>query len=136
MEDLYKTAINTIVREKLFLRTDLTLEELAEMLGCDSADIKKAFEESVSIDFDSVVNFLRVEEAKRVMHCIKPNWCLHTVAKTSGFNSLTSFFRSFKDVTGQTPFKYFIKNHCKEANPDEKIINSNVCFAQPGLPQK
>ncbi len=122
MDNLFAKTINVLTKEKLYLHRSQTIDNLSNILNCESCDISEALEENVSMDYDSVINFFRVEEAKKVMNCIKPNWSLPTVAKSSGFNNLSSFFRSFKEVTGETPFKYFLKNYCN--NDSEELLHN------------
>jgi AraC-like DNA-binding protein len=61
-------------------------------------------------DFD-VINFQRVEEAKRLI-TIDDNLTLLEIAFKAGFNNKTSFTNAFKKFAGQTPLE-FKKNHAK-----------------------
>ena len=116
MKDLFDRTINLLEKDKLFLQSNLTIEKLAEILDSSSQEISQAIQQYTHMDYESVINYYRVEEAKKVMNDIKPNWSLGAVAKSSGFKNMTSFFKSFREITGETPFKYFINNFCKEMN--------------------
>jgi AraC-like DNA-binding protein len=85
-----------VYQEPAFSRADLA-REVAVSESVLSRVINRAFGKS----FPRLVNDYRVEDAKRLLQ--NPVIPVQTVAFESGFNSLASFNRVFREVTGETP---------------------------------
>ena len=89
---------------KLYLQSELTLQDLAEELNIPSYQVTQAINEGLGKNFYDLVNGYRVEEAKRLLSDpgSKSNKIL-TIGMESGFNSKTTFNTVFKKFTGLTP---------------------------------
>jgi putative ABC transport system permease protein len=60
-------------------------------------------------NFKGLLNRLRVNEAKRIMQeCLRAREAINLpeVYLSSGFNSKSSFYRTFKNITGLPPGDY------------------------------
>lgn len=69
-----------------------------------SSDILK------SSSFYSFVNFYRVEKSKVLLKLIPDTYVIESIIEESGFNSRSTFFRVFKEFTGETP-GHFLQNN-------------------------
>lgn len=95
--------INDIMeREKPYLDSDLKLSDLATVLGTNRNTISSCINSQYGSSFSQFVNSYRINYAQKLMRT-KPNMKISEVWATSGFTTESSFFRTFKAVTGMTP---------------------------------
>lgn len=99
--------IEAMEREKFYLKSDLTLSQLAEELNASNHNLSEVINTSFNKNFYDFVNFYRVEEFKeRIKKPEYENYSLLAVAFDSGFSSKTSFNSIFKKYTNTTPSEY------------------------------
>ncbi len=110
-EDLVKSYLRKMEKalrqEKLFLDEELTIGELAEHINIPSYLLSYLINEKLNKNFPTLINELRVEEAKRKL--VDPEYSDITIleiAFSSGFNTKAAFNRVFKKFTGMTPSRY------------------------------
>ena len=93
--------------EKPYLNAQLTLAELAEKASMTSHNLSRVINEGFSRNFYDFVNSYRVEafkkEIEQKQHMQKT---LLAIAYEVGFNSKSSFNRSFNKLTNMSPSKY------------------------------
>ena len=94
IENLLK--FEKVYQEPTYSRADLARE-------CESSEtlISRVINIHFQKSFPQLMNECRIEDAKRLL--VETNATIQTVAKDVGFNSLPSFNRVFKDMTGQAP---------------------------------
>ncbi len=85
-----------VYQEPTYSRADLARE-------CESSEtlISRVINIHFQKSFPQLINECRIEDAKRLL--VETDATIQTVAKDVGFNSLPSFNRVFKDMTGQAP---------------------------------
>jgi AraC-like DNA-binding protein len=106
-EGVMKRLRQTIEEGKLYLRSDLTLQELAENAGISPHNVSEAINTRAGKNFYDFVNSYRAEEAMRRLRDPKhANLTILAIATDSGFNSKSVFNAYFKEHTGQTPSQY------------------------------
>lgn len=94
-------------RDKPFLDPEITLPALAQMLDVQHAHLSRVINELLGQNFFEFVNRYRVETAqRRLANRGSEGEKLITVALESGFKSLSTFNRVFKDMAGRTPSDY------------------------------
>ena len=104
-EELMERIRHTIEDKKMYLDSDLTLSSLAEELGMHRNYISACINSQQGCSFTQFVNRYRIAHAKQLMRQ-HPDTKLNHVAIKSGFSNETSFFRSFKAITGITPTEW------------------------------
>ena len=98
-----------MAEEKLYLRNDLKVGDVADMLGTTHRNISKCITAQPEYNsFAHYVNGLRVEHAKQLLRQ-HPDMKTSTVGLESGFANEPSFFRTFKSFTGMTPREWVIQ---------------------------
>ncbi|MEZ5919105.1 MAG: AraC family transcriptional regulator [Alphaproteobacteria bacterium] len=97
IEDLLK--LDKVYHEPAYSRTDLARE-------CDAPEtvISKVINVYFQKSFPQIMNECRIEDARRLL--LETEASIKTVAEEVGFNSLPSFNRVFKDITGEAPSQY------------------------------
>jgi YesN/AraC family two-component response regulator len=106
---LFVEAIAVIEQEKLYLRPDIDQQYIIKILGTNKAYLSKAILAHGDTNFKGIINRLRINEAKRLIHWYiieKKNLNFDQILEDSGFNSKATFYRLFKFHTGLTPNDY------------------------------
>lgn len=99
-----------MTERKVYKRTDLTLDTLAQETGFNRYYLSNALNRCTGKNFNSYVNEFRVKEAIRIMS--EPggdDLTVDAIAFEVGFNDRQSLYRVFKKITGISP-KDFRKN--------------------------
>ncbi len=105
-------------KQKLYLDPELNLKTVIRILGTNKKYLYQAISENSNINFRAFINRYRVDEAKRLIEqkiLMKDELDLSEIYAAAGFNSLVSFYRAFKLVTGLAP-----KNYADEARRELK----------------
>ena len=95
--------------QKPYLNSDLKVADVARMLGTNSAYISNCINSQKGYTFNQYVNVYRIEHAKKLLRQ-SPDKKMAEVWPDSGFSTETSFFRTFKALTGQTPTEWKQQN--------------------------
>jgi AraC-like DNA-binding protein len=103
-----KSQLNELMeKDKIYLRPDLTLPELAEVLGCTVNHLSQAINAGFGVSFFDYINAQRVQDAMRLLSQeSSAAGTVLDVALQVGFNSTSTFYVAFKKVTGKTPAQY------------------------------
>lgn len=83
-------------------KRDITLEDVARALGYGKHYCSRVFHEYIKQDFRNYVNGVRVEAAKRML-IEHPHKQKSEIAFECGFNSMNTFYRTYKRVYGDSP---------------------------------
>ena len=94
-----------IAEKELFLDPNITLEVAAKELNTPKHILSQYLNEQLEKPFSTFINELRIEKAKQLLRT-KTNYTIESIGYESGFNSKSTFFTAFKQLTGQTPFEY------------------------------
>jgi YesN/AraC family two-component response regulator len=89
--------------EKNFMG-ECTLKELAQEFNYDYAYLSKYFIRSIEMPFKEYVNRRKISEASHLL--LTTDQSILEIAYHSGYQSLRSFNRNFKQLTGFTPSEY------------------------------
>ena len=90
-----------------FVRTELTIIDLAEKLKVHPKRISTSINTIFNQNFNSYVNQLRIKKAKSLLADQSSDYfSIEGIGKEVGFHSKSAFYSAFKKVTGTTPNKY------------------------------
>jgi AraC-like DNA-binding protein len=93
--------------KEIYKNPDLKITHLSNMLHTNRTYISKHINTEFSCTFSDFVNRYRVEEAKKLLSCESmKNYSLNYISEKSGFGSMGSFMRVFRDLQGTTPGQY------------------------------
>jgi len=109
MRKLFVETIAVIEQEKLYLKPDLDQKYVIKILGTNKAYLAKAIWAHGDTNFKGIINRLRINEAKRLIHLYivqKKDLNFEQILNDAGFNSKATFYRLFKFHTGLTPNDY------------------------------
>jgi len=95
-----------MLKEKLYLNTQLTQLDLANTLAVTRHQLSLLLKEHHTGNFYELINQYRVSAVIEAMKTNPAKDSLITIAYASGFNSKSTFNQVFKKHTGQTPGSY------------------------------
>jgi AraC-like DNA-binding protein len=106
-EILQQRLLAMIAREKPHLDPELTLAQLARSLQASPHHLSQVLNEKLERNFYQFINGCRLNEAKTLLSQpgANPDKLLK-IAFDCGFNSLSTFNRVFKELTGLTPSQF------------------------------
>lgn len=104
-----KAQLNELMTEgEIYLNSRLTLSDLAGELGTNRTYLSNYLNRELNVSFYDYVNSFRVKRAC-VMIASDPDVTVHDIVERCGFNSVSTFRRSFSREVGQT-YGEFRKN--------------------------
>ncbi|MEM8895626.1 MAG: helix-turn-helix transcriptional regulator [Bacteroidota bacterium] len=93
-----------MIKEKVYLRSSLKLNDLAELLDVQPHHVSQVINEIEGKNFADFINGYRIKQAKLLLG--NSDQKILSVALSSGYNNKTSFNYSFKKQTGMAPSAY------------------------------
>lgn len=104
---VFKRVKSVLENERLYLKADLTLTELAGRAGFSRNQVSHAINRGFNGNFFDFINEFRIEEYKRqAVDPAKRHLTQLGIAQESGFSSKASFYSVFKKKTGMTPAEF------------------------------
>jgi len=114
ISEIMKIGVNSLFEKKLekcmtegrlYLNPKLTISDVAAAIGSNRTYLSDYLNKKLGVTFYEYVNRYRVMEACDIL-VDENNHLLKEVAEQSGFNSLSTFHRSFLKVMKITPLQY------------------------------
>jgi len=99
--------LNVMQQKKPYLKNDLTLQDLADLLSIPSYHLSQIINDRMEQNFFDFINCYRIEEAKILLQDPRSELLtILAIAEEVGFNSKSSFNNAFKKCTLMTPTQY------------------------------
>lgn len=96
--------------DKIYLNQNLTVKELAELVGVSARHLPEIFSELYNTTFKDFLNSYRIEYAKEK---IRENYLISStvdsLALDSGFNSRITLYKVFKKEMNLSPTEYWVQ---------------------------
>ncbi len=107
--DTLKVSLENLMEQKKpYLNNKLLKAELSEMLGVSNPEMARLLNEKIGMNFFEFVNYYRIKEFISLAKTEKAKTLtLFGIAQEVGFNSKTTFNKSFKRLMGESPSTYF-----------------------------
>ena len=106
-------------KEHVYLNPRLRLSELAMLLGTNRTYLSQYFNQNCESTFYDFVNDYRIHHAKLLLHSTDDT--LETIARNSGFNSLSTFRRAFVQREGMSPIEFRASNGKIRVSNSQKL---------------
>ena len=106
---LFKTADDLIRQNKLYLKQELRIDDLVTEIGTNRTYLASAIKQNRQCTISDYILSLRLDHATKLLSS-ENNLKMEEVASLSGFNSLRTFNRNFKEAFHITP-EEFRNNH-------------------------
>ncbi len=93
--------------EKPYLKQNFTLTELAAALHCPQHHISYCFSDFLDTTFTKLRSTKRIEYAQNLLkEGTTKDFTIDQIAEMSGFSSRSTFFSTFKEITGMIPTEF------------------------------
>jgi AraC-like DNA-binding protein len=100
-----------------YLNSDFKITQMANDLNINTVYLAKAIQLKKNMNFNSFVNFYRIEKSKKLMQANTRKYSLLYIYMSAGFHTQSSFNKAFKAMENMTPSEY-----CKKfKNGDNEI---------------
>lgn len=112
VSDVYSTIAvrleECMQKEKIYLNPKLSLQDVAAKVGTNRTYLSDYLNHVLNITFYEYINQMRVREACSIIDSMPAEnpLSMQSVADMSGFNSISTFNRSFTKTVGMTPSEY------------------------------
>lgn len=83
---------------------DLTLESIAEAIGFSKYHFARLFKQYTNFTFCDYLRYRRIKAAEALLE--QPEYSITDIALQSGFSSISTFNRLFKEIKSCTPTEY------------------------------
>ena len=117
-EMLRERIFQVVEEEKLYLKYNLKINDLAQLLSTNRNYIYQAINVGMGISFSEYINQKRIEYAKKAIE-ENPKALLSEVATKSGFSSVSTFYRNFRQIEGYSPSDF--QQQCLREVPRPRI---------------
>ncbi len=98
--------LNELMKEKkLYQDADLKIADVASQLNTPAHHLSQLINDNLGKSFSLFISEYRIEEAKRLL-VSDNNYKIEVIGYDCGFNSKSTFFTTFKRITGKTPASY------------------------------
>ncbi|MCP5046696.1 MAG: helix-turn-helix domain-containing protein [bacterium] len=98
--------LHLLEEQNIYREESVSLKTLAEQLEISTRQLSKLINEKLDKTFYDLINYYRIEEAKRMLLDEKKQMSIIEIAFYVGFNSKSSFNQAFKKQTGLTPSEF------------------------------
>lgn len=107
---LKNTIDELAIREKMFLMEEFSMENLSKKLGIPIHHVRIVFKDYFQVRFTDYKNQVKVDFAIELLKDNRNNaLTIEAIGQNSGFNSRSTFFATFKKITGKTPLEFISK---------------------------
>ncbi|MCI6467808.1 MAG: response regulator [Faecalicatena sp.] len=90
--------------QKNYLNPEINLTFIANEIGVNSSYLSRIFHKETEKTFNTYLNFLRIEHAKKLLRTTSDN--IVAISEKSGYNNSKYFVNLFKKVEGMSPSAY------------------------------
>ncbi len=108
LDELKEQLQQLMLTKKPYLNRKLMKADLSRMLGINQREMSRLLNESIGMNFFEYVNYYRIMEFVSLAKTEKSKQLtFFGIAQEAGFNSKTTFNKSFKTLMGVSPSVYF-----------------------------
>ncbi len=110
INSLYQNIIKAVEEERIFMRSDITVQKFAEHINTNSSYLSRVINQKIGVNFSNFINNYRVKEARKLLaDNSTKKYTIEHISSKVGFKSISTFNRAFKKFTGITP-SFFLQN--------------------------
>ncbi|WP_452222095.1 helix-turn-helix domain-containing protein [Lacinutrix salivirga] len=102
---LIESKLSIVKDKELYCNPNITLTSIAKELNIPAHTLSQFLNDNFSKSFSLFINELRIIKAKELLS-VPNQYTIEAIGYESGFNSKSTFYTTFKKMTGQTPSEY------------------------------
>lgn len=103
-EELVASLHRVLEEEKVFLRPDIHIDDVARMLLTNRTYVTRMMKQEFGLTFIEYVNVARIQYSQGLLYT--SDMTLDEIAEKSGFQSASSYCRAFKRYMGTSPIAW------------------------------
>lgn len=103
--ELKEILVDLMENEKLYLKNDISLDELSERMDTTRHNASQVINEHFGLNFFELINKYRIRDAVELLQKDQ-KLSIIDVAYQVGFNNKVTFNKSFKKILSKTPTQY------------------------------
>lgn len=92
-------------REEIYCNPNLKMNRVAQKIGVNPHHLSQVINERLGKNFNQLINEYRINKAKELI-LKKHEFTLEAIGYECGFRAKSTFFATFKKITGTTPLKF------------------------------
>ncbi|WP_158871347.1 helix-turn-helix domain-containing protein [Maribellus comscasis] len=106
-DEIYKRLKELFEKDKIYKQADISIINLAKMLNTNTSYLSSIINHHFEEPFKTIVNKYRINEVRRILGSSEyNNYSIEGIAEEVGYKSRSTFYQSFKQITGLTPTQY------------------------------
>lgn len=105
-DELFSELELLMIQNKVFKDSTLTRDKVAEMLNTNRTYLSSVINDKTGEPFNQYLNSYRINYALQLLSDEKEEVSMKVIYLESGFNSPTTFYKSFREIVGMPPSKY------------------------------
>jgi len=106
-KELKEKVLLFMKKEEPFLDNELTIYQLAKMLGTNTKYLSSLLNNDFNMSFTAFINSYRIDKSKELLLSLEiKHYTIEVIGEMSGFKSKSAFNRWFKEFTSVTPSIY------------------------------
>lgn len=105
-DTLKKEVLKLLEGKKIYLNPDLKITEMCKILGTNRTYLSGFINQEFGLSFNELINSHRVQQALSILKTNNNDLTLNDIAIASGFGSVSTLRRVFKNHTGTTVSHY------------------------------
>ena len=111
--------INLFTNEKIYLNSELNINEIAKQLGTNRSVLSKIINTYFNKNCPALLNEYRINEAVKLLMDTKTrNYKMEAISEMCGYNNRQVFHSAFKRETGVTPNDFRTMANSKDINEE------------------
>lgn len=105
-DEILRRLTDLMEKDRVYRRTDITVESLSEMLHVNRTYLSQVINGQLGMSFNAYINSYRIQEGVNVLSDPGSDMPLKALAASVGFNSLSLFYKLFREKVGMPPAKF------------------------------
>ena len=104
-----------------YMEDSLTLSKIAAALYVSESQLSRSFKQLTGQGFSAYLKQVRIDNARRMLE--QTDMSIEAIMENCGLRDLPSFYRSFAQITGNTPAKYRTEKQINKGELKMQIIS-------------
>lgn len=104
--ELFEKIEKAVREDRVYTDNGISVDKLAELVGSNRSYVSRIINEYAGMSFNNYINSFRIDEAVSILSDIHSDKSLNELSEELGYNTLSTFYRSFQKSIGVPPSKY------------------------------
>ncbi len=92
--------------DRAYTDNEISIDKLAELVGSNRSYVSRIINEYAGMSFNNYINSFRIDQAVNMLSDINCDKPMNELSEDLGYNTLSTFYRSFQKSIGVPPSRY------------------------------